>query len=58
MTNAYLPISQAGVILGEQSQSVHSSIIVINEVHNSGNIIEECGDGIIMIGQIFYSHIL
>ena len=46
----YLPVSQAGVILGEQSQSTHSSIIVINELHNSGNIIEECGDGI--IGQI------
>ena len=48
-------MAQAGVILGEQSRrlSAHSNIIVINELHNSGNIIEECGDGI--IGQIFDS---
>ena len=52
LTNTYLPASLAGVIfIGEQSQFAHSSIIVINELHNSGNIlIEECGGGI--IGQI------
>ena len=55
MYDPYLPASQAGVILGEQSQSAHSSISIINELHNSGNIIEECGGGI--IGQIFDSHI-
>ena len=43
ITSAYLPMSQVGIILGEQSRSAHSSIIAINELHNSGNIIEECG---------------
>ena len=42
ITDAYLPVSQAGIILGEQSRSAHSSIIAINELHNSGNIIKEC----------------
>ena len=50
----YLSVSQAGIILGEQNRSAHSSIIALNELHNSGNIVEECGGGI--IGQNFDSH--
>ena len=34
ITAAYLLVSQAGIILGEQSRSAHSSIIAINEFHN------------------------